>query len=137
MGEEPIRPLPTHLASRDTAATSPANADPLLDAAIAAGLAGELPWWRVSDIVEHLVQVDWLRERGYVPEPPAAWAPEVRPAELEARAAAIRAQWAAVSAQIEAGNPPRCEWLTELSEADRQLIRQLHCEGVEREADAC
>ncbi len=137
MGEERTRPPLTQPASPDPTATSPANADPLLDAAIAAGLAGEVPWWRVSDIVEHLVQVDWLRERGYVPAPPAARAPEVQPPEREARAAAIQAQWAAVSAQIAAGNPPTCEWLTELSEADRQLIRQLHGEAADREAEAC
>ena len=113
--------------------------DPVLDAAIEAGLSRELPWWRVGEIVKHLVQVDWLRERGYVPAPTAPTVPAERTAELQAEATAIAARWRELAAQVRAGNPPKCEWITELTAADRRLINELHGyrPRPEQEAEGC
>ncbi len=63
MGDDRTRPLPIKPAARQVPAPSP-ETDPLLQAAIDAGLAGELNWTRVGAIVEHLVEHDWLTEHG-------------------------------------------------------------------------
>jgi hypothetical protein len=39
-----------------------AGNDPLLEAAIDAGLAGDLSWMRVGAVVGHLVEHDWIAE---------------------------------------------------------------------------
>jgi hypothetical protein len=72
----------------------------LANAAISAGLAGALPWWRVQDILDHVDQVDQLAERGIVN--PLRWpsAPSVPVPAGEARRRAIAAEWAALSARI-------------------------------------
>jgi hypothetical protein len=112
--------------------------DALVDAAVAAGLAGELPTWRVQDILEHVSQADWLRERGSATGTPAPSPPAERPAELVAEAERIAARWRQLAAQVKAGNPPTCEWIG-LSDADRKLINELHRyrPNAEREAEAC
>ncbi len=134
MGDERTRPLPIQPAAGRAPASSP-EPDQLLEAAIDAGLTGELPWWRVADILDHLVQVDWLRERGHVPEPPAAPMPAVRIPELEAQAAAIRAQWEARSARIRAGERPEPPggWSAE----ERAALGDLEAHFAELEAEAC
>ncbi len=63
MGDERSRSLPVKPAAREAPAPSP-ESDPLLQAAIHAGLTGDLDWARVGAIVEHLVEHDWHIEHG-------------------------------------------------------------------------
>jgi hypothetical protein len=123
--------------SRAVAKPQEAN-EALFEAAIAAGRAHELSWERVGDIIDHLIQNDWLRERGYVPAPAAPSAPEERPSELVDEGERIAARWRELAAQVRSGNPPKCEWIG-LSDADRRLINELYGyrPNVEREAEAC
>jgi hypothetical protein len=114
------------------------DVEKLFESAIRAGLDGKLPMFRVEAIVQHLVQHDWLLERGYVPGPEPARMPAERPPELVAEQERIAERWRELSAQVRAGNPPNTDWIG-LSEADRQLINQLHGyrPKAEREAESC
>jgi hypothetical protein len=112
--------------------------DALVEAIAEAAESGELPAHQAGVMVELIERYDHLRERGYLPGPRGVAAPAERPPELDAEAKRIAARWHELSAQVRAGNPPRCEWIG-LSEAERQLINELHryppCS--EREAEAC
>jgi hypothetical protein len=123
--------------SRSMAQPQEAN-EALFEAAIAAGRAHELSWERVGDIIDHLIQNDWLRERGHVPSPSIPSTPAERPPELIAEAERIAARWRELAAQVRAGNPPKCEWIG-LSDAERRLINELHGyqPNAEQEAEAC
>jgi hypothetical protein len=97
----------------------------LVEAIAEAVMAGTLPAYQGSVMLDLIDRWDHLREYGGWPGPRGVSAPRQRPPELVAEQVRIAARWRELAAQVRAGSPPPCTCV--LPEDDVRWINDRFC----------